>query len=102
MVRFVDVTLQFLFFIVGFALPSTAANETIILHAGQGTVFCNICPNGEQAMGTGSVGGRLCLDLDILGRAEQLTFLECLDIQNGASIPTDPCGCGLLHPTPRA
>mmetsp|Transcript_26831 Transcript_26831/g.63993 ORF Transcript_26831/g.63993 Transcript_26831/m.63993 type:complete len:666 (+) Transcript_26831:376-2373(+) len=64
------------------------------------TLFCNICPNGAQAMGTGSVGGSSCQDLDMQGRASEFTFLQCLDIQNGAARSDDPCGCGLLHPTP--
>ena len=64
------------------------------------TLFCNICPNGAQAMGTGSIGGSSCQDLDRQGRNSELTFLQCLDVQNGAARSDDPCGCGLLHPTP--
>jgi hypothetical protein len=65
------------------------------------TVFCNICPNGAQAMGTGSIGGSSCQDLDLQGRNSEFTFLQCLDVQNGAARGDDPCGCGLVGPTNR-
>lgn len=57
------------------------------------TVFCLICPNGNAATGTGSIGGLQCQDVDMMGRAEELTEDECIGAQIAAAASLDPCGC---------
>mmetsp|Transcript_39363 Transcript_39363/g.95211 ORF Transcript_39363/g.95211 Transcript_39363/m.95211 type:complete len:780 (+) Transcript_39363:297-2636(+) len=64
--------------------PPTVAPET---------VYCLICPEGTMAMGTGSVGGMQCQDVDMMGRNRELTENECLAAQTRAAQEDDPCEC---------
>lgn len=57
------------------------------------TVFCLICPEGTRAMGTGSIGGMQCQDVDMMGRNSELTESECLAAQTRAAQEDDPCLC---------
>lgn len=60
-------------------------------------VFCLICKTGTMTMGTGSISGSLCQDLDMMGRESMFTQERCVELQTRAAQPDDPCGC---HPTP--
>jgi hypothetical protein len=57
------------------------------------TVFCLVCPMGQMTMGTGSLGGMQCQDVDMMGRNSELTESECLAAQIRAAQEDDPCGC---------
>eukprot|EP00529_Nitzschia_sp_RCC80_P007303 CAMPEP_0113473290 /NCGR_PEP_ID=MMETSP0014_2-20120614/17969_1 /TAXON_ID=2857 /ORGANISM="Nitzschia sp." /LENGTH=1292 /DNA_ID=CAMNT_0000366055 /DNA_START=1236 /DNA_END=5114 /DNA_ORIENTATION=+ /assembly_acc=CAM_ASM_000159 len=61
-------------------------------------VYCLICPNGNPASGTGSIGGLQCQDVDMMGRESMLTEDECIAAQIRAAGSDDPCGC--IDPTP--
>jgi hypothetical protein len=66
-------------------------------------VFCTVCSNGNVVVGSGSIGGRLCQDLDAEGRSDLYTREECNIIQSAASVAADdPCGCNdiTVPPTP--
>ena len=59
-------------------------------------VFCLICKGGDMSMGTGSISGFLCQDLDMMGRERMFDQERCVELQTRAAQDDDPCGC---HPS---
>jgi hypothetical protein len=81
--------------------PTTAPVMMPVTQApsqGPELVFCLICPNGNRATGTGSIGGLQCQDVDMMGREMMLTEDECIAAQIRSAGSDDPCGCA--SPTP--
>mmetsp|Transcript_44881 Transcript_44881/g.108924 ORF Transcript_44881/g.108924 Transcript_44881/m.108924 type:complete len:867 (+) Transcript_44881:369-2969(+) len=65
-------------------------------------VFCLICKGGDMSMGTGSISGFLCQDLDMMGRERMFTQERCVELQTRAAQDDDPCGCHPSSPVPTA
>ena len=49
-----------------------------------------------MSMGTGSISGFLCQDLDMMGRERMFDQERCVELQTRAAQEDDPCGC---HPS---